>query len=281
MIPEHDVYNRAREAADYVMSKCGVRPRIAVILGSGLGRVAGAIEDSCTIDYESIPNFPSVTAEGHEGQMVAGTLGGKTVVAMRGRFHFYEGYTMRSVTFPIRVFQLMGINTLLITNAAGGINQDFVQGDLMAIVDHINLIGDNPLIGRNEDELGPRFPDMTEAYSRRLVAIADDVATERGTTLRHGIYVAVSGPSFETPAEIEFVRRSGADAVGMSTAPEVIVARHAGIEVLGISCVTNVIGQWAIVTAEEVLEVADRSAGKLEELLKGVIERLEEPGEEL
>ena len=274
MIPEHEVYNRAKEAADYTMSKCGVEPQVALMLGSGLGGLAEAIEATCSISYESVPNFPSVTAEGHEGTMVAGTLGGRAVVAMKGRFHFYEGYTLRSVTFPIRVFQLMGIKTLLITNAAGGINQDFEQGDLMAVVDHINLIGDNPLIGRNEGELGPRFPDMTAAYSRRLIGLADEVAVAQSTTLRRGVYAAVAGPSFETPAEIEFMRRIGADAVGMSTAPEVIVARHAGIEVLGVSCITNIIGASRTVTADEVLQVAGRSAVKLERMLEGVIERL-------
>lgn len=274
MIPEHEVYNRAKEAADYLESKCGVEPKVAVVLGSGLASFADSIDATCTIAYESIPNFPVAATEGHPGQMVAGRLAGVPVVAMRGRFHLYEGYTLRSVTFPIRVFQLMGINTLVITNAAGGINRQFAQGDLMAIVDHINLIGDNPLIGPNEDELGPRFPDMTEAYSSRLITLANDVAGDRKTTLRHGIYAAVGGPSFETPAEIESMRRMGADAVGMSTVPEVIVARHADMQVLGISCITNVIGEAAVVTAEEVLEVATRSAANLGGLVEGVIGRL-------
>ncbi len=274
MVSEHEIFDRAKDAADHVISKCRAVPEVALILGSGLGGLADGIEDGCLIPYGDIPNFPSVTAIGHAGEMVAGRLDEKAIVAMKGRFHYYEGYTLRSVTFPIRVFQLMGIKTLILTNAAGAINQDFEQGDLMAIVDHINLIGDNPLIGPNEEELGPRFPDMTEAYSRRLIALADDVAGEQSATLRHGTYVAVAGPSFETPAEIEFMRRSGADAVGMSTAPEVIVARHAGIEVLGISCITNVIGASPVVTADEVLEVAGRSATELEGLVKGVIGRL-------
>lgn len=274
MVSEHEVYNRAQDAADHVVSKCHAAPEVAVILGSGLGGLADSIEDPCLIPYGDIPNFPSVTAIGHPGEMVAGRLSDRAIVAMKGRFHFYEGYTLRSVTFPIRVFQLMGIKTLILTNAAGGINQDFEQGDLMAIVDHINLIGDNPLIGSNEDDLGPRFPDMTEAYSRRLTGLAADVAVEQGTTLRQGVYVAVAGPSFETPAEVEFMRRIGADAVGMSTVPEVIVARQAGMEVLGISCITNAIGASSGATSDEVLEVAGRSAAKLEGLVEGVIGRL-------
>lgn len=273
MIPEHDVYNRAKEAADHVVSKSSVRPEVAIILGSGLSGFADTMGDMSTIAYEEIPYFPSVSAVGHVGEMITGTLNGAPIAAMKGRVHVYEGYTMRSVTFPVRVFQLMGIQTLIVTNAAGGINQGFEQGDLMAIVDHINMMGDNPLIGSNEDELGPRFPDMTEAYSRRLIALADEVAAEQKTTLRHGVYVGVAGPSFETPAEIEFLRRGGADAVGMSTVPEVIVAQHAGMEVLGISCITNVIGESPVVTAEEVLEVADRSGAKLQALLGGVIRK--------
>lgn len=275
MIPEHEVYDRAKEAAEHLICKMDSKPEIAIILGSGLSGLTGQIADATEIGYESIPYFPSVTAVGHEGSMVLGKIAGTPVAAMRGRFHFYEGYTLRSVTFPIRVLQMMGIKTLIVTNAAGGINQDFRQGDLMAIVDHINLIGDNPLIGRNEEEFGPRFPDMTEAYSRRLIALADEVANGQGSTLRHGVYVAVAGPSFETPAEIEFMRRAGADAVGMSTAPEVVVARHAGMEVLGISCITNVIGVSPVVTAEEVLEVAGRSGAELQKLIEGIIEKLQ------
>ncbi|RJQ55097.1 MAG: purine-nucleoside phosphorylase [Actinobacteria bacterium] len=268
------MYDRASEASEFVLSRCEIVPEVAIVLGSGLAALADSVEQDCTLEYGHIPNFPVSTAVGHPGEMVTGTLAGKPVAVMRGRFHFYEGYTMKSVAFPVRVFQLMGVRTLVLTNACGGINKKFKQGDLMAIVDHINLMGDNPLIGLNEEELGPRFPDMTEAYAPRLLALADEVAAAQRETLRHGVYAGVMGPSFETPAEIEAMRKMGADAVGMSTVPEVIVARHAGIELLAISCVTNVIGESKIVTAEEVLEVAARSTPKLTRLVEEVIERL-------
>ncbi len=274
MRDEHEVYNRAKEAADFIVAKCRVRPEIAVILGSGLDAFTDSIDPDCTLAYGSIPNFPVSTSIGHPGEMVIGMIGGKHAAVMRGRFHYYEGYTMKSVAFPVRVFQLMGIETLVLTNASGGINQDFQQGDLMSIVDHINFMGDNPLIGLNEYDLGPRFPNMTDAYSPRLRELADEVAAEQGTTLRQGVYVGVAGPNFETPVEVEFMRLAGADAVGMSTVPEVIVARQAGMEVLAISCVTNVIGKTKKVTSEEVIEVAGRSSPKLEKLIEGVISRL-------
>ncbi|MFY4775901.1 purine-nucleoside phosphorylase [Metabacillus sp. RGM 3146] len=226
-------------AANFISEKCFETPKIGLILGSGLGVLADDIQNAVKISYSDIPGFPESTVEGHAGQLVLGKLNGVMVAAMQGRFHFYEGYTMDKVTFPVRVMKELGIETLIVTNAAGGINESFEPGDLMLISDHINNTGTNPLIGLNDDNLGVRFPDLSEAYSKRLRLLAKNTAGRIGLSVKEGVYVANTGPSYETPAEIRMLRVMGGDAVGMSTVPEVIVAKHANLEVLGISCISN------------------------------------------
>lgn len=227
-------------AAIFLKEKFNKTPELGLILGSGLGVLADEIENPVKIPYEDIPNFPVSTVAGHAGQLVFGKLEGVDVLAMQGRFHFYEGYSLDKVTFPVRVMKELGVNTLIVTNAAGGVNESFSPGDLMLITDHINNMGTNPLIGPNDDEFGPRFPDMSESYSKRLRSIARDVAMKLNlTNIQEGVYVGNTGPTYETPAEVRMIRAMGGDAVGMSTVPEVIVARHSGIEVLGISCISN------------------------------------------
>ncbi|TKH41865.1 purine-nucleoside phosphorylase [Paenibacillus terrae] len=228
-----------QEAADYIRAKSGIRPEIGLILGSGLGILADLIQDGISIPYQDIPHFPVSTVEGHEGELLLGTIEGRAVVMMKGRFHMYEGYGPQLTAFPVRVMKQLGIQSLLVTNAAGGVNTSYEAGDLMVISDHLNLTGQNPLIGPNDAALGVRFPDMSEAYSRRLREIAKQTATQQGFSLQEGVYAGLLGPNYETPAEIVMLRTLGADAVGMSTVSEVIVARHAGIEVLGFSCITN------------------------------------------
>jgi purine-nucleoside phosphorylase len=232
-------FEKAQKAASFINSRFQDTPEIGLILGSGLGVLADEIENPVRIPYSDIPEFPVSTVEGHAGQLVLGDLAGKKVVAMQGRFHFYEGYSMEKVTFPVRVMKLLGIEKLIVTNAAGGVNEEFEPGDLMIITDHINYTGTNPLIGANDERFGPRFPDMSEAYNKELNAKATKIATDLGILVKEGVYVGFSGPTYETPAEIRFARNMGGDAVGMSTVPEVIVARHSGIKVLGISCITN------------------------------------------
>ncbi|OAZ48523.1 purine-nucleoside phosphorylase [Paenibacillus polymyxa] len=228
-----------QEAADYIRAKSGITPEIGLILGSGLGILADLIQDGVSIPYHDIPHFPVSTVEGHEGELLLGTIEGRAVVMMKGRFHMYEGYGPQLTAFPVRVMKQLGIQSLLVTNAAGGVNTSYKAGDLMVISDHLNLTGQNPLIGPNDAALGVRFPDMSEAYSRRLREIAKQTATQQGFSLQEGVYAGLLGPNYETPAEIVMLRTLGADAVGMSTVSEVIVARHAGIEVLGFSCITN------------------------------------------
>ncbi|KAF6620220.1 purine-nucleoside phosphorylase [Paenibacillus jamilae] len=228
-----------QEAADYIRAKSGISPEIGLILGSGLGILADLIQDGVSIPYQDIPHFPVSTVEGHEGELLLGTIEGRAVVMMKGRFHMYEGYGPQLTAFPVRVMKQLGIQSLLVTNAAGGVNTSYKAGDLMVISDHLNLTGQNPLIGPNDAALGVRFPDMSEAYSRRLREIAKQTATRQGFSLQEGVYAGLLGPNYETPAEIVMLRTLGADAVGMSTVSEVIVARHAGIEVLGFSCITN------------------------------------------
>ncbi|WCM59432.1 purine-nucleoside phosphorylase [Paenibacillus polymyxa] len=228
-----------QEAADYIRAKSGIRPEIGLILGSGLGILADLIQDGISIPYQDIPHFPVSTVEGHEGELLLGTIEGRAVVMMKGRFHMYEGYGPQLTAFPVRVMKQLGIQSLLVTNAAGGVNTSYEAGDLMVISDHLNLTGQNPLIGPNDAGLGVRFPDMSEAYSRRLREIAKQTANQQGFSLQEGLYAGLLGPNYETPAEIVMLRTLGADAVGMSTVSEVIVARHAGIEVLGFSCITN------------------------------------------
>jgi purine-nucleoside phosphorylase len=254
-------------------------PEMAVILGSGLGALAESIEDPTSIPYREIPSWPVSTVFGHQGRLVVGNLENRQVIVMQGRVHYYEGYSMAQVTLPVRVFQRMGVKILVVTNAAGAIHPDFVPGDLMLITDHLNLIGMsglNPLRGPNLDELGPRFPDMSQAYDRQLLSLARQAAQEAGFTLREGVYVGLAGPSFETPTDLRFLRLVGADAVGMSTVPEVTVARHGGTRVLGISGISNKanLDGNTITSHEEVLEAGQRIVPKLIAVVRGVFRQL-------
>lgn len=249
---------KINQTAGFLREKVADMPKIAIILGTGLGPLADMIENPLVIPYKDIPNFPVSTVEGHSGNFIFGTLAGKHVMAMQGRFHYYEGYDMKAVTFPVRVMRALGAETLIVSNAAGGMNKEFKVGDVMIITDHINLFPENPLRGRNYPELGVRFPAMTEAYSKRLVAVADAIGREKGIRLMHGVYVGTPGPTFETPAEYEYFHIIGGDAVGMSTVPEVIVARHAGMEVFGLSVITDLGGKdvTQVPTHEEVQQAA-------------------------
>jgi purine-nucleoside phosphorylase len=270
-------FDQIQRAADLVRARIPRVPGIGVVLGSGLGAFAGHLENAVSIPYDTIPGWPPSRIVGHEGRVVVGTCAGRTVAVLSGRAHFYEGHDLQTVVFGTRVLGLLGVKALILTNAAGGINTGFAQGALMLIDDHINLMGSNPLIGPNDDRLGERFPDMSAAYSPRLRAIARDVAADRHIPLAHGVYVAVHGPSYETPAEIRAFRALGADAVGMSTVPEVIAARHMGIEVLGISCITNMAAGVlpAPLDHEEVMETARRVGGQFIALLEGIIGRID------
>ncbi len=269
-------FSRANHAAKFILSKTKLRPKIALVLGSGLGAFADELTNATRIPYEKIPGFPSSTAIGHAGRLVIGNANGIAVAAMQGRVHFYEGYSSQEVTFPMRVFGRLGIRAAILTNAAGGINLAFNQGALVVIRDHINLQGTNPLIGPNDERFGPRFPDMTEAYAKpyREVTLAE--AKRLGIEVHEGVYAALSGPSYETPAEIRYLRTTGADLVGMSTVPEVIVARHMGIRVLGISCVTNMAAGILDrpLVHSEVLATTDRVKGQFIALLRSVIPRI-------
>ncbi|MBM7552393.1 purine-nucleoside phosphorylase [Thalassobacillus pellis] len=227
------------EAAAFIKEQLDSDPTVGLILGSGLGVLADDIDGAVVIPYNKIPHFPVSTVSGHKGQLVIGKLQGRQVIAMQGRFHYYEGYSMQQVTFPVRVMRELGIETLLVTNAAGGVNESFEPGDLMLITDHINNMGDSPLIGKNDEELGPRFPDMSQAYSKDLLELAQKSADKLGLKVKKGVYVGNTGPAYETGAEVRMIRTLGGDAVGMSTVPEVIVASHSGIRVLGISCISN------------------------------------------
>lgn len=246
-----------------------------LILGSGLGELADEIEGAVKIPYEAIPHFPVSTVVGHAGQLVYGTLSGKKVLAMQGRFHYYEGHSMQTVTYPVRVMAALKAHSLVVTNACGGVNESFAPGDLMLITDHINFTGDNPLIGENDSEMGPRFPDMSHAYTEAYRETAEKVAAERGLHLQKGVYMAYSGPTYETPAEIRMARTVGADAVGMSTVPEVIVAVHNGLKVLGVSCITNLAaGMQSSLNHEEVVETTERVKGEFKELIKATLAAL-------
>ncbi len=260
MISEKGYNVKLAEARSYLLEKVDVLPELGVILGSGLGAFADLVEEQVVIPYKDIPHFPISTVEGHAGQLVFGKVHGRKVVVMQGRFHYYEGYMMQEVTFPIRVMQVLGVTGLIVTNAAGGINSAFQAGDLVLIKDHLNLMGDNPLRGVNLSNLGPRFPDLSEAYNREWRQKALVLAKELGINPQEGVYGAVSGPNYETPAEIQYLRTIGADMIGMSTVPEVIVANHGGMKVLGISCVTNmaagISGQK--LSHVEVMETAER-----------------------
>ena len=263
-------------ATDRVRARFSTTPDVALILGTGLGALGREIAVRATIDYSDIPGFPLSTVESHAGRLLCGTLGGKTVIAMQGRFHRYEGYSLQQVTFPVRVLQALGAETLVVSNACGGMNPLWAAGDLMLISDHINMLGDNPLVGQNDDRLGPRFPDMSAPYDPALRALARDVAIEQRLTLREGVYVAVAGPNLETRAEYRMLRALGADVVGMSTVPEVIVAVHGGMRVLGLSIVTDQCLPDALEPAslEKILAVAGDAEPKLTALVRGVLERL-------
>jgi purine-nucleoside phosphorylase len=271
------LYERATEAARYISAKTqGRAPRVAVVLGSGLGGVADAVVEPVDIPYDEIPHFVNSTVEGHAGRLIIGDCNGVDAVVMKGRFHFYEGYSMEQVTLPVRVFALMGIRTLVLTNAAGGTAPHLSPGSLMIITDHINLMGDNPLRGPNDTRFGPRFPDMTSVYTPAYIAAAHEVAREMGLVLAEGVYLALRGPSYETPAEVRMLRDLGGDALGMSTVPEAIVARHSGMNLLAISCITNVAAGLTRreINHEEVMEVGARSGRHLSELILRLIPRL-------
>ncbi len=269
-------FDRVSAAAAAVRAKAPVLPAAAIVLGSGLGDFAGTLDEAVSLPYQQLPHWPVSRVIGHEGRLVVGRVKGTVVAALSGRCHAYEGHDAQTVTFAVRVLGLLGVKTLVLTNAAGGINTGFAQGALMVIDDHLNLTGMNPLVGENEDRFGSRFPDMTEVYSRRLRALADAAAASRGGSLPHGVYAALLGPSYETPAEIRYLRAIGADAVGMSTALEAIAARHMGIEVLGISCITNMAAGVLPQPLDhhEVMETARRVRGDFVALLEGIIGRL-------
>ncbi|HCO67639.1 MAG TPA: purine-nucleoside phosphorylase [Dysgonomonas sp.] len=264
------------ETADYIKGKVAKIPSYAIILGTGLGELANSITDKKEVPYNEIPNFPVSTVEGHSGKLIFGKLGGIDVIAMQGRFHYYEGYNMKEVTFPVRVFQALGIKYLFVSNAAGGMNSSFDVGDIMLIEDHINMFPEHPLHGKNYKELGTRFPDMSNAYDKELRLLAMQVAKENDIKLQHGVYVGTQGPTFETPAEYNYFRIIGGDAVGMSTVPEVIVANHAKMNVLAFSIITDlgVIGKIVEVTHEEVQEAAKIAQPKMAYIIQEVIKRL-------
>jgi purine-nucleoside phosphorylase len=264
------------EAVEAIQKRTSVKPDVALILGSGLGDLALDIENPTIIDYKEIPHFPVSTVEGHAGQLVIGELEGKKVVAMQGRFHFYEGYSMQEVTFPVRVMYKLGARNLVVTNACGGMNPEFEPGDLMLIEDHINMTGQNPLIGPNEEEFGPRFPDMSEAYTKSLIQLAEKTAAEEGIKVQKGVYAGITGPAFMTPAELIMLRNLGADAVGMSTVPEVIVASHMDMKVLGIACVTDMaVGEeLEPLTHEQVVAVAAKTKPKFIQLVKKTLSKM-------
>lgn len=246
-----------------------------LILGSGLGELAEEIENPIVISYEEIPHFPVSTVVGHAGRLVYGTLSGKKVLALQGRFHYYEGHSMQTVTYPVRVMAALGAHSVIVTNACGGVNESFAPGDLMIINDQINFMGANPLIGKNEDEIGPRFPDMSQAYTPVYREIAHQIGEKRGLHLKEGVYMGFSGPTYETPAEIRFARTIGADAVGMSTVPEVIVAAHSGLKVLGVSCITNLAaGMQANLNHAEVVETTERVKAEFKALIKDTLAAL-------
>ena len=261
-----------QETTQFILEKGVKEIDFGLILGSGLGELAEEIEEAIVIPYDQIPFFPTSTVVGHAGQLVYGTLSGKKVLAMQGRFHFYEGHSMQTVTYPVRVMAALKAHSVIVTNASGGVNESFVPGDLMLITDHINFTGQNPLIGPNEDEIGPRFPDMSEAYTLTYREVAKEAASQLDLTLKEGVYMGYSGPTYETPAEIRMSRTMGADAVGMSTVPEVIVAAHSGLKVLRISCITNLAaGMQANLNHEEVVETTQRVKQSFKALIKEVL----------
>jgi len=264
------------ESVEFIKKQVKFEPTVGIILGTGLGALADEIKKKTTIDYGDIPHFPLSTVESHHGKLILGSLGGKDVVAMQGRFHFYEGYSMEQITLPVRVMKFLGANTLIVSNAAGGLNPNFSRGDIMMIVDHINLLGQNPLIGPNDDSIGPRFPDMSEPYSKELIKIALQAALDDKIRVERGVFAAMTGPSLETRAEYRFLRQIGADAVGMSTVPEDIAAIHMGMRVCGFSVITDECFPDALVPADvnEIIRIAKETEPKLTKLMKTVVERI-------
>ncbi|SHE42204.1 purine-nucleoside phosphorylase [Clostridium fallax] len=271
-----DLSTKIREAADFILSKTKYKPELGLILGSGLGAIADQIENAEYYPYEELPNFPVSTVQGHAGRLVIGTFQGKQVVAMQGRFHFYEGYPMNEVTFPVRVMKLLGVETLIVTNAAGAVNTSYKPGDLMLISDHINLCGVNPLLGKNLDEFGTRFPDMSNAYDKDLRDRVKEIAKGLNIDLQEGVYCMFSGPTYETPAEVRMARILGGDAAGMSTAPEVVIANHCGMKVIGVSCMTNMAAGILAqpLNHEEVMETSALVKDKFITLMTNIIKEL-------
>ncbi|SCH83562.1 purine-nucleoside phosphorylase [Romboutsia sp. Marseille-P6047] len=271
-----NLYNKIVESTTYIKSKIKIVPRIGLILGSGLGVLADEIENPIIISYDEIPNFPVSTVEGHKGQLVIGQLQGKDVVAMQGRFHYYEGYIMQDTTFPIRVMKALGVEIVFVTNAAGGVNKEFIPGDLMIIKDHINFGGYNPLIGSNDNRLGVRFPDMSKAYTPEYIEVARKCAKELEINIKEGVYAFFTGPTYETPAEVRMARVLGADAVGMSTVPEVIVASHSDLKVVGISCITNMAAGILDqpLNHEEVIETTQKVKLQFLNLVKKIVSEI-------
>lgn len=271
-----ELRQKIQEASNLLKSKTSIQPEVGIILGTGLGALAKEIQTDSIVPYQEIPHFPLSTVESHAGRLIFGKLGPKPVMVMQGRFHYYEGYSMQQITFPVRVMKALGCHTLFVSNACGGLNPLFTPGDLMIMTDHINLLGDNPLIGRNDEELGPRFPDMSEPYTKSLISLAERIAIEEKIRVQRGVFVAMTGPNLETRAEYRFLRTIGADVVGMSTVPEVIVAVHSGMKALGISVVTDSCLPDALepVDIAKILGIAAEAEPKLTVLMKKVIERM-------
>lgn len=269
---------KIKETAAFIQNIIGETPEFAIVLGSGLGALKHEVEAIRTIDYKDIPNFPQTTVVGHGGKLIFGTLEGKKVLMMSGRFHYYEGYDMQTVTFPFRVFGVLGIKNLIVSNASGGVNKDFKVADIMIIKDHINMMPEHPLRGKNIDELGPRFVDMSEPYNKKMIETAEKAAADYGIDIKKGVYLSLQGPTFETPAEYGLVRALGGDAVGMSTVPEVIVAKHQGMDVFGISIITDLGGPEISfsVSHEEVLAAADKAMPNVIKIVKGLVKNYQE-----
>jgi purine-nucleoside phosphorylase len=266
-----------QETTNYIRSKISFEPEFGIVLGTGLGGLVNEIEVISTLLYRDIPHFPVSTVKGHEGHLIFGRLGGRNVIAMQGRFHYYEGYSMKEITFPIRVMKQLGIKLLILSNAAGGVNPEYQIGDLMIIRDHINLMGNNPLIGKNDLELGPRFPDMSDAYDKNIIRHATKIARIHNIHFQVGVYAAVTGPTFETPSEYKYIRILGADAVGMSTVPETIVARHMGLPVFAVSVISDlgVEGKIVEITHEDVIDAASMVEPKMTLVIKEMIEKMD------
>jgi purine-nucleoside phosphorylase len=271
-----ELIKKVNESLAVIRTKTNAEYSVGIILGTGLGGLVKEIEVEHEINYSDIPHFPLSTVESHSGKLILGTINGKNVVAMQGRFHFYEGYSMQQITYPVRVMKFLGVETLLVSNACGGMNPIYQRGDIMIMNDHINMLGDNPLIGKNENELGPRFPDMSEPYDQNLIKLAEQIAIENSIKVQKGVYVAVPGPNLETKAEYRFLRATGADVVGMSTVPENIVANHMGMKVLGISIITDECFPDSLkaVNIEEIIETANIAEPKMTQIMKEVIRRI-------